>query len=210
MKRKTKEELQKGLKSVENIEIKPEYQLPDGDMVVQEYDGRMKTKLIKTGDQYLLQDEAGETLAITNGTIKGRMLSLKNCQAIENGYDLDELAKETTRNFLGPDVPENIMVFITHSKMFQKGFKKALSILDGKNFSINEMEYARDKGKRDGDILWNEFIQLLQQTEWDVEIETEVIPDLDSRPEIDGQIFSTNKKEVIKLDMNGCLILKRI
>lgn len=49
-----------------------------------------------------------------------------------------------------------------------------------------------------------------KQTEWDVEVEMEVVPDFYSRSDKDGSIFTSNKKEIPKLDSTGCLILKRI
>jgi len=65
--------------------------------------------------------------------------------------------------------------------------------------------------------LWKEeeqidkFIQSLQQpTEIKVEIEMEVVPDFYPRPDEDGSLFTSNKKEQPKLDSDGCLILKKI
>jgi hypothetical protein len=43
---------------------------------------RMKAKLIKTGNDYLIRNMNGEVLAITNGTTEGRKLSKQNCDEI--------------------------------------------------------------------------------------------------------------------------------
>ena len=55
----------------------------------------MKAKLVKTGQDYILYSESKETLAISNGRMVGRVLSKENCQAIERGYDLFELAYDS-------------------------------------------------------------------------------------------------------------------
>lgn len=47
----------------------------------------MKGKLIKTDVNYLLEDDKGVVIASTSLNIKGLSLSLKNCQAVELGYD---------------------------------------------------------------------------------------------------------------------------
>lgn len=50
----------------------------------------MEGILAKTGNDYILYSKDKTVLGITSGTMEGRMLSLKNCQTIENGYDLDD------------------------------------------------------------------------------------------------------------------------
>ena len=54
----------------------------------------MKGKLIKTDVNYILEDNKGVVIASTSLKKEGLSLSLKNCQAVELGYDLDELADE--------------------------------------------------------------------------------------------------------------------
>lgn len=51
-------------------------------------------KLIKTQDGYILEDAKKNTIGQTFGKFKGKKLSIKNCQEIERGYDLDELVNE--------------------------------------------------------------------------------------------------------------------
>jgi hypothetical protein len=63
-------------------------------------------------------------------------LSLKNCQAIENGYDLDELVlkKDLVKHF-------GMMVIST----LIEGFQKALEILGDKKFSGDDIRtYLKD------------------------------------------------------------------
>jgi len=55
----------------------------------------MEGKLIKTTKGYSLLDNAEDVIATTQDEINEVLkykLSLKNCEAIANGYDLDELA----------------------------------------------------------------------------------------------------------------------
>ena len=186
----------------------------------------MKAKLIKTDGGYHLKGlikDVPKGINVYNkindkechfgfGTHSGK-LSIKNCEAIELGYDLDEMSKEETRKFLGHDVPENIMLFITHSKMFQKGFQKALEILGDKKFSEDDMKEAmlntieltdwqKDQFRKDGNYhMAIDIIQSLQQNEWEVEVVMDRIP-ADLAP--DGwDVFP-------KLDAKGCIILKRV
>jgi hypothetical protein len=112
-------------------------------------------------------------------------LSIKNCQAIERGYDLDELAK---REYLdGYD--NTYLCRIT----FKDGFQKALELMGDKKFSEKDViliaEYIRVASQSTPSVktkdLFDEY-QSLQQTEWDVTFNPE------------------------ELDADGCLILKRI
>ena len=59
----------------------------------------MKAKLIKTEVNYILEDDKGVVIASTSLNKEGLSLSIKNCQVIENGYDLDELAEELTGQY---------------------------------------------------------------------------------------------------------------
>ena len=167
----------------------------------------MEGKLIKTGDQFLLRNKEDEVIAITSGTMEGRMLSLKNCQAIENGYDLDELALSYVSDHLtkGTDEYHNSQVD------FKEGFQKALEILGDKKFSEDDMikfgEYSRSDfdGLLRTKDLFNEY-QSLQQTEWDVQIEMEQY--VKYVPKSLATVYPTGGVRP-KLDSNGCLILRR-
>ena len=155
----------------------------------------MEGKLVKTGNDYILYSKDKTVLGITSGTMEGRMLSLKNCQAIENGYDLDELFDE---------VDESIDYQEFDFSSFKLGFKKALEILGGKKFSEEDMKKAIHFGASWREQLFNgttktsELFESLQQTEWDVEIVMDICGD---------KVYAVPEPA---LDENGCLILRRI
>jgi hypothetical protein len=175
----------------------------------------MKAKLINRWGDYRLY--VNETPYATTGDSPYKKLSLKNCQAIERGYNLDELAREMT--------DKEHQLVTQYSKGYEKGivigFQKALELMGDKKFSEEDMKsfaqnYYREIRENTSNLLWNqladkcleEHIQSLQQTEWDVEIEMESnlhigeVAD-DSYP----KGFPTQKP---KLDTDGYLILKRI
>lgn len=161
----------------------------------------MKAKLIKQGDRFVLYSENGDKIALTSENPFNK-LSLKNCQAIENGYDLDELAKKESK--LLPD-SASTMEGLHLEIGFVRGFQKALELLGGKKYSEEDMRnaylYAQDY-----DDTVEQYIQSLQQTEWDVEIEMEeILGDAGIIAYAFGE--ETSKP---KLDSKGCLILKRI
>ena len=150
----------------------------------------MKGKLIKRSnsrfDLYKIEDvDQLNTIASSFDNPKGK-LSLKNCQAIELGYDLDELVKE---DFFRGKYQYHLAN--NHLEFFKAGFQKALEILGDKKFSeddiLKAIEMYYEKGK-----IFIEIIQSLQQTEWDVEVETHP------------------REWIKKLDEDGCLILKRL
>jgi hypothetical protein len=132
-------------------------------------------------------------------------ISLKNCEAIELGYDLDELAK------IEYPICEvwNDEEALIRELAFKKGFQKALEILGDKRFSEKDMSKAWSEGYHrkvdelngNGLRYFDKFIQLLQQTEWEVDIITEEGKDTFGNAELTWY----NPK----LDENGCLILKR-
>ena len=157
----------------------------------------MKGRLIKTDVNYILEDDKGVVIASTSlKRVEGLSLSIKNCQAIELGYDLDELA-------YGCDLYEK-MNFVGQMNAFKLGFQKALEILGDKKYTEKDIDKAywagmqfvgEDKGS------FGEFIQSLQQTEWDVDVV--MVPAMSNN----GNVYYG---DIPKLDSDGCLILKRI
>ena len=110
----------------------------------------MEGKLIKLGeDDYILH--------VNNKPFAYKKLSLKNCQAVEKGYDLDELAK------VNYDYDPYIAEYLEHE--FKKGFQKALEILGDKRFSEKDIRKAILLSMK---FNYNVVIQSLEQTEWDV------------------------------------------
>jgi len=151
----------------------------------------MKAKLIKTEGSYILKDGLLQVIGIDDENLKERLncnylLSTKNCQAIERGYDLDELAKENAKHY-----PNNIsQEYINSVVSFKDGFQKALEILGDKKFSEENLLKAFTIGlfsefeKANYTKEYDEFLKSLQQTEWEV-------------------TFNPDEK-----DSDGCLILK--
>ena len=172
----------------------------------------MKGKLIKTVDGYELFTQGFlkgstsygliESLNIEEGPIRYK-LSLENCQAIEGGYDLDEL----TENFWKQ---EFIKPGIIDTNSFKQGFQKALELMGDKKFSEEDIEKAIEFGHKTyhswKDRNEEKFIQSLQQTEWEVEIEMEKVLYSANMPK-EGESRPPIRP---KLDATGCLILKRI
>ena len=154
----------------------------------------MKAKLYKVENTFYLK--VGETILGTssNPNLSASIrysLSLKNCQAIELGYDLDELIDKYCR---GNSKIEDDFI--------KKGFQKAIEILGDKKFSEDDMKEAYSRGfLQQGIKSFNSLIQSLQQTEFEVEI---VMGD----PIGISDKYTPDTKP--KLDENGCLILKRI
>lgn len=166
----------------------------------------MKGRLIKT--QY---NELGYALYIQPCSISNKLkeippLSPKNCQTIANGYDLYELADEVFEKrpkeipYVDEyDFKQGVMV----------GFQKALSILGDKKYSEQDVRDAYFNGEKDSYTkggqtkeMENQFIQSLQQNEWDVDIVMEI--------NLNGKNGLDRAKMIPKLDPDGCLILKRI
>ena len=177
----------------------------------------MTAKLIKVDDRYELLTqgflkgstnyELIDSLNVEEGNIRYK-LSLKNCQAIERGYDLDELADEYANEYEGHIFGAN------NATPFKAGFQKALELMGDKKFSEENViiiaEYIRVASQSSPSVrtkdLFNEY-QSLQQTEWDVIIEMGAYHD--------GDFINDGKTHIIEvklrpiLDSDGCLILKR-
>lgn len=177
----------------------------------------MNVKLIKKnniweGVHYILEDDKGWVKASTLTKEKGLSLSLKNCQSIERGYDLDELAKK-----IFPDVIIEDEDYehdgIPYQWGFKVGFLKALELMGDKEFSEDEMigyyEWHKEQGyvsHKSSDMV--EYIQSIQKTEWDVEIVMEPYHDGEFADDGDTHIFEAKLRP--KLDVDGCMILKII
>jgi len=176
----------------------------------------MEGKLIKVENGYVLMVDN-----IMHATDNDK-LSLKNCESIENGYDLDEIRKLADEDFEcelgdGPTTNESInsMIKKSNANGAEWGFKKALGILGDKKFSENDLREAISQTRKG--MLYNkqyedEHIQSLQQTEWDVEIVTEKFFKVEGDNGI--TIYAEAMEEFderndYKLDKDGCLILKR-
>ncbi len=160
----------------------------------------MKAKLYKTEkENYVLVDSTKGTyddgyMLGTSRESQYNKLSIKNCEAIERGYDLDELLNNITpNNGTTGNISERIG--------FVKGFKKALDLNNTKLYTLEDMMNCWNKALtfQDHKELFGYHIQSIQQTEWDVEVE--MVPALSNN----GNVYYG---DIPKLDTDGCLILK--
>jgi hypothetical protein len=170
-------------------------------------------ELVKREDHWALYNEDGHKIAATTPGCNSK-LSLKNCQAIENGYDLDELTDEhydihIKRGHTEEDSLQRKIDFIL-------GFQKALELNNTKLYTLEDMMNCWNKALtfQDHKETLGEYIQSLQQNEWDVEVEM-ICP----HPEdtyVCGIRYGCDEdgcnhpNQVAYLDSDGCLILKRL
>ena len=197
----------------------------------------MKAQLVKRQDRFDLYNESdGSKIASTLPNPMGK-LSIANCEAIANGYDLDELACNeigidiSVINHIDNKVIENDSVstpiheagalgagLYHRVKGFEIGFQKAVELLGDKKFSEKDMSKAWSEGYHrkvdelngNGLRYFDKFIQSLQQTEWDVEIEMEPYIVSGNKDFVgDGETHIIETKLRPQLDVDGCLILKR-
>jgi hypothetical protein len=167
-------------------------------------------ELVKREDHWALYNEDGHKIAATTPGCNSK-LSLKNCQEIESGYDLDELTDEhydihIKRGHTEEDSLQRKIDFIL-------GFQKALEVNNTKLYTLEDMMNCWNKALtfQNHKETLGEYIQSLQQTEWDVEIEMEDIFVKNNEQYVDevgiGN-YSTHSKKP-KLDAEGNLILRR-
>ena len=190
----------------------------------------MVGKLLKTekGHYILIDDTKGTYdkgfMIATSRDSDVNKLSIKNCEAIDNGYDLDELAETFAKNHsIYPTAQDDT------EYGFKNGFQKALEIInkarihkDPQLFDSMALRYRHDVGmiKDESELnylrttmtqLWEEVVGLGfydGPNKWNVEIEME--------PYYDGEFIDDGKTYVVEpkwrpaLDADGCLILKKI
>ena len=148
----------------------------------------MEGKLIKIKDNYQLY----RLNRLSGPELVEGKLSLKNCEAIENGYYLDELAEESVN-----EVKEEHADFTfkeIYKSFFKEGFQKALELLGDKKFSDKDIDNFRKFQIQEQNFsksCLDVWLKSLQQTEWDC------------------VIFVDEKTKQPLLDNDGNLILKR-
>ena len=189
----------------------------------------MEGKLIKKENHYYFwssdwnPDKNKGFVANSEGTTEIK-LSLKNCEAIKNGYDLDKLAEKYFNDDYAWITGETAPYLVKDKNLtlidFKKGFRKALEILGDKKFSEEDMRKAFESGYEtlESDRTYNEhyeeIIQSLQQTEWVVEVHAGCIW---TQIDVIDPITHTCNSHISKGDVeepmlgeDGCLILRRI
>lgn len=67
----------------------------------------MKATLIKTGNEYLLRDSNGGVLAITQGSVRGKKLSHKNCDEIFEAVRTENLAEDLKEVSVGIEMEQD-------------------------------------------------------------------------------------------------------
>jgi hypothetical protein len=165
----------------------------------------MKAKLIKTDKgNYILVDstkgvyDKGYLIGSSRESDVNK-LSKQNCEAIANGYDVYELAKENYHKFW-PIIDESGL--INHTFGYVAGFNKAMELNKDKVFTLEQMSVAYNTNR--SGTLFEQLINSFggQPTEIEVEIEMEL--NMNGKNAIDRSIY------IPKLDSEGCLILKKI
>ena len=149
----------------------------------------MDGKLKKTGNDYKLYAQDDSCIAVSWYSPYQR-LSLKNCEAIENGYDLDDLA-----DWYGieTEIKSGRKV---NDEDFISGFETALQILGDKKFSEEDVIYMIERSNK-MNFTAKHLISNHKKTEWDVEVEMDICGD---------KVYAVPEPA---LDEDGCLILKR-
>ncbi len=171
------------------------FKYPDGDWVVEVPED---SKGIKGS---MMQGHFASTFG------HGYKLSLKNCQVIERGYDLDELAKTIfpDRIFTTNEEYETPIDGFPYQWGFKVGFQKALELMGDKKYSEGDMLECWNSAVRPSNF-WSKFMDSLQQTEWDVEVEMDEEKEFIFDPAMG--ISQGHYSDKPKLDADGCLILK--
>ena len=177
----------------------------------------MEAKLIKVENTFYLKE--GETILGTSSdpNLSASIrysLSLKNCQEIERGYDLDELISDIVKTIVPDDRGKDIW-YGTSMAVGKQCFQKSLEVNDDKRFTLEDMMNCWNKALKfqDHKETLGEHIQSLQQTEWDVEVEMICPHPMDTyrcglQYGCDGD-GCNHPEQVPYLDTDGCLILKR-
>ena len=186
----------------------------------------MECKLYKSpnGEHYYLTVDGKIFAEVGCHPLKSinQALSLKNCQAIANCYDLDELAEDWCMKPENNWSNNNREVGDNYCS-YKKGFQKALEILGDKKFSEEDIRNAMERvwywheDNQDKDCLTvykliSKHIQSLQQTEWSVEIvmicphpEDTYVCGIQYGCDEDG---CNHPNTIPLLDADNCLILK--
>ncbi len=169
-------------------------------------------KLQKEEDYYLV-DDSGHTIATTDKVMLKEVegvskLSKQNCDEIFGVVDVEKLAmcNENTANQMYKDI---------HVKAYKEGFNKAIELNKDKFFTVEDLYRAfLINSAGNNTTLRNFFEQTVlpmfeQLTEIEVEVKVEPCYYDQSLGAFSTSYTEDKPKEQLKLDKNGCLILKR-
>ena len=169
----------------------------------------MDAKLIEKEYEFMLyfpneKDSTNNFIGGTHDFYCKYPLSLKNCQAIKNDYDIDELISKVDTSHLAQYTSDS------HELMFDEGFKLGVEAImkrvgDNK-FTQGNMDDAYYFGSKNLKEEFKDFVKTFKQTSWNVVIVTEPM-NLDEIRE-QGKGFLNGNTNRPKLDADGCLILK--
>ena len=172
----------------------------------------MKAKLIKNhfGFEYFLADENGSAIA----TSDNGKLSKQNCDEIFGVVDVESLALSKASFFGG--TYRNPEGFSDEQVGYLHGFIEAMELNKDKQFTLGDMKRVFNCGRDLESIdrfedwrTFTHFINSLEPTEIEVEIEMEPCFYDDSLGGFSTSYVEGKPKEQLKLDSEGCLILKR-
>lgn len=171
----------------------------------------MEAKLIKVDNTFYLKE--GETILGTSidpnlsASIR-YTLSIKNCEAIANGYDLDEEVSNIVKTIVPDDRGTDIW-YGTSMAVGKLCFQKALELNNTKHYTLEDMMNCWNKALtfQNHKELFGYHIQSLRQNKWDVEIVEECLDKNCNGINKKGECITTGKP---KLDSNNCLILKKL
>ena len=141
-------------------------------------------------------------------------LSIKNCQAIEHGYDLDELAEEWI-NKNGEKWSNNNNEVGDNYGSFKEGFRKALELMGDRIFTLDDIHTVFIMGREGMEDKMNRYVTRIHEpTEWDVDVEM-ICPHPSDTYRCGIQYGCdedgcNHPNQIPYLDADGCLILKRI
>jgi hypothetical protein len=168
----------------------------------------MKAKLIKTQEGYILEDTNKNPIGQTFGKFQGKKLSIKNCEAIANGYDLDEEVSNIVKTIVPDDRGTDIW-YVTSMAVGKLCFQKALELNNTKHYTLEDMMNCWNKALtfQNHKELFGYHIQSLRQNKWDVEIVEECLDKNCDGINRKGECITTGKP---KHDTDGCLTLKRV
>lgn len=178
-------------------------------------------KLIKTEFGFKLNDLDGVYVA----SVETGSLSLENCEAIKRGFDLDELARQEAEKIHIKSSHEDWGIWEElvrdDARSIKIGMEKIIKLLGDKKFSSNDLYLAFEQGygfadeklisRKDDEeceYTFENLIQSLQQTEWDVtySMRSKNIDEL--RESKEGFLHNPNLW-IYETDSDGFVILKR-
>jgi hypothetical protein len=175
----------------------------------------MKAILMKLGDEYKLYSH--DSCIATTQDSPYKKLSKQNCDEIFGAIDVEKLSEEEYPKTSSWRVEEE---FEPIRRGYLKGYNKAMELNKDKLFTLEDMKKAYIRGKHGGKtqsyVEFDDFIQSLQQpTEIEVEIEMETKKQLvngykNQADNVIGFIAQYEEVQVPKLDMNSCLVLRKL